>query len=425
MRTNKRNNNNNNKKQATGTMSRADYMAANERAFQGLSNRVREAKYQAYLASKRVAVVKNNYPAPRRAPPPANPGKGFRTPMSNRNRVVKSQVSISDCTMLYAMASIDPFDSLPALPCIPDTICVPSLKYQAKVEGDMKIGTLGIGFVSFNPWTMAVNDNGVAVTAVDYPIVVTNDTYNIGNFSYDAGALIGGLVFGLNSNSPYTAAYATGPNNVLRLVAAGLEIEYTGQLLNQSGAITVFQNNGLQDIPNGTSVTEIRNNPRSQTCATSKDARCYISYVPTASKFFSYENLDTYRPSALGTIHNAPLIILVSGGTVNTTFRFKAIAYFEAQFTNTDATPSHADPIGFPAFMSARSGQLPSTSPKQDLKQTLVKTQDIVKKEVTGLGNLGGAVGAAVGTALGGNTLLGEVIGREGGNLVTQILGNW
>lgn len=401
------------------------YVATNNRnpQFRNLPAKVKRAKYRAYLAKKAEKHVENNsrVNAPRIPIPPPPPQRFRNAPQ--RGKPKSTQVKISECTLLFAQASIDPFARLQKMPCIPDEITVPSFKYMSKCQATMTIGELGHGFVAVNPWTMAFNDATSTIIPfdyTDYPVVVTTANYNLQVFSASGTLVAAGDLAGQNSNSPFTYADLSAQNGRVRLVACGVEIMYTGELLNQSGAITVLQNNGLAPFENGTTPTQLMNNPRSKTCSNSKDSRCYLSYSATDAEFYSYKPPNNYTATHLDVPGNYPMIIYVSGATPGITFHVKTIAYFEAQLGNADSSPSESDPIGFGAFQAARTEFLPSDDPSSDLKQILGGTVKNVLKSVSGMGGtIGGTIGAAFG-----NPSAGYAIGSAAGSLLSSILGD-
>lgn len=405
----------------------SEYVAYNDRfrLFKAKTPAQKRSDWQAYLLrQKRKAinarVVEDSTNRSLIPTPPPPPRQKNRVPRQVGLKIQNSSTVLSECLLLYAQASIDPFTKLAKNPCIPDNLCAPSFKFQSKIECDMAVGANKTGFVAFSPWAMAFNDPGIVAPYVDAAIAVTTPTYTDTGITLDASEVTFSRVNIFNSNSPFSVAnYGALP---MRLVAAGVEIMYTGELLNQSGAITVLQNDGLNGYTNATPISFVRQNPRAMTCANSKDNRCYISYYPTDQKYLSYAPLTDYFASVIGSPVNNhhPLLIAISGGTAGITFMVKAVAYFEAQIPNFSATPSDSDPIGYPAFSAARTQMLPSPSPQIDLKNTLVNTLKNMGRSISGLG---GAVGGAIGTALG-NPAAGSVIGSAAGNLLSSILGD-
>jgi len=368
----------------------------------GLTKTERSQRYTAYVAQNSSNKNKNITPNTAVKAKNKNTNKN-RTPRQT-NRPYSNTVKLSDCLMLYAKASIDPFVNIQQMPCIPDTISAPSFKYKTFIDASFTVGTLGTGYAAFNPWAMAINNGGFNGTESDYPIIVTTGTYPLVDYANNATAVTSGYTIGLDSNSFYD--YNTISEGALRLVSAGLELEYMGQLLNQAGAISVIQWDGLQTIPDQT-ISSIRSNQRTQTCAVSKDSRCYVRYEPVLTQNFDYLNIDAYLPT-----HNStqppfyyPLLCIVNGATAGTQFRIRAVAYFELQLSKAPSSPSDSDPIGFSAFQSARSMVLPSPDPKADLISIINKTGQNIIKTVSGLApGVGTALGAALGNPAAGLT---------------------
>jgi hypothetical protein len=405
-------------------MSYNAYVAQNNTnpQFRNLPAKLKRAKYRAYLAKKAEKQVASNtrVNAPRVPIPPPPPPRYQNAPQ--RGKPNETRVKISECTLLFAQASIDPFSRLQKMPCIPDEITVPSFKYMSKCQTTLTVGTLGDGFVAVNPWTMAYNDAGATILpdVSDFPVVVTTETFASQFFQASGSAIAAGTIAGFTSNSPFTFADINSQDGRVRLVACGVEIMYTGELLNQSGAITVLQNNGLAPFTNGTTPSMLMNNPRSKTCANSKENRCYLSYAATDAQFYSYKPLSAYTAETLEVPGNYPMIIYISGATPGITFHVKTIAYFEAQLGNADSSPSESDPIGFGAFQAARTEFLPSDDPGSDLKQILGGTVRNVLRSVSGMG---GTIGATIGSAFG-NPSAGYALGNAAGSLLNSILGD-
>lgn len=415
----------------------AEYKAFNNRnpTFRNKTLKQKRADWQMYLQKRKnrtvnvaaqVAKANNNLiqPEPRRDTPQARQARNRRRNQPSiyqQNKLSKNV--LSDCLLLFAQASIDPFTKLDQLPCIPDALCIPSFKMMSKIEAQLAIGEEGVGFAAVNPWTMVANNFqgalGPDLAFTDTPLVTTASSYTLSTVN-----IAGALVF-TNELTPFNStsqfAYATIEKVPMRLVACGVEIEYTGQLMNQSGAITVLQNDGVLPIPLGTTVSAIKSNPRAKTCANSKDNRCYVTYYPTSQEHLSYDLVDKHVPSKIEVDPNYhPLLILISGATPGITFMVRVIAYFELQLPIAGASPSESDPIGYPAFQAARTITLPTDSPSNDLRNVLSATVKNIAKSVSGMGGtIGGAIGAAFG-----NPAAGSAVGSAAGQLLSSILGD-
>lgn len=392
-------------------LSKRNYYTANQVAFRRLTPKQKEDKYRRYVERyrKTAAAVTANAVSPTDTPQ--------KTKKTNNSQLPKqTQVTLSKCLMLYARAAIDPFDNITEMPCIPDNICAPSYKFKTFIDAGITVGSAGIGFAAFNPWTMACNDNAADTTAIDYPVIGTMATYGNDYYGF-VPSDVTNTVEGLNSNSPYP--YAQIAQGRMRLVAAGLEVEYTGVLLNQSGAISVIQWDGLQPVPNPTSIANIRSNQRTQTCATKKEARCYVRYEPTSSSNYDYSSLSDFRPStnpALGQAYY-PLLVIISGAQPGTTFRIRAISYFELQLSTAPSTPSESDPIGFPALQAARTQVLPTSNPESDLSQVLRMTAYNLKNSIS---KAAPAIGTAIGATFG-NPMLGHSLGVASKDIINSL----
>lgn len=395
-------------------MDKKTYMKTNQVAFRNLTPAERERKWKMYnqkqnrINALSARVPRNTVPRGKFVP------KKKAAPKNTPN-------VLSRCLVEYAKASIDPFDQSIVEPCIPDNLVIPSYKHASVIQGQMVIGTQGVGVILFNPWTAAANDLGHSAFQTDFPILVSSGSYNVATINPDTNYVIGGQLVGMNSNSNLTVAYCL--EQPFRLVAAGVELFYTGPLLSMAGAITTLQNKGLEPIKNNTTFNTLRGDPRSRTCSVAKGSRCYVSYYPTSNADLSYEPFSSYMPSRDPTIANlegvyAPLVIAVSGAQPGSTFQFRAHCYYEAQLSGATFTPSHADPIGFPAFQSARTELIATDQPSADLKTVLIKTMRNVAQSVSGVLPM---AGTALGTFLG-NPGLGTFAGTASGGLLNAIL---
>lgn len=413
---NKTNNNNNN------LLSKAQYLEVNQQAFSGLSKTIKDQKYQAYVKryqARNQSIVKSN--ANKRTNVKNNQNQlSMRKNMSNtiyknlNSKADNYRFKLSKCLLSYAQASIDPFDNITELPCIPDVITVPSYKFRTYLEADVTIGSAGTGFAVMNPFHMLVNDNASSSSYSDYAVVTTDSTYSTATYNWgptDIGTIVTGYNPASNLSIVAIAQYA------YRLVAAGMEVDYTGVLLNQAGLVSVIQWDGLENIPNPLAISTIRQHPRSQTCPTSREARCYIRYEPVLSSNYDYSGSSLYYPT--GRSINYPLGIFISGAEPDTTFRIRAVAFFEVQGLNLPATPSEADPIGFPAFQAARSEVLPTPDPKSDLLSILKKTAGNIMNTVSGFAPV---IGTAIGSVFG-QPAVGGIVGGLSKDLIQSLFG--
>lgn len=398
-------------------LTKKNYYKVNNQTFVGLTEKEKNDKYIAYLAKKNAkgTVLRKNQ-TPLRSVPKLR-GMNQRVNQLRTIREPKiSNMKLSECLLRYAQASVDPFSELDQPACIPDNIAVPSYKFSSMIQSFFNIGTLGTGWAIFNPWDMVVNDNASNGTSVDYPLVVTGSTYDKVDYDWDIADL-NTTVSGVNSNSFFDSTQIY--RGQIRLVAAGIECFYMGQLIDSAGTVATLQYDGLKVIPNPSTTSDIQNNPKTVVCGTSKAARCYVSYYPTNSDVLSYRDLALYRPSELDVLVYHPLIIYVTGATPSTQFQVKCVAHFELQIPGMHATASETDPIGFPALQAARSAHRVTDSPEDDLRSILQSTLRNVAKSVSGLAP---QVGTAIGAAFG-QPAIGGMMGSAAQAIMTNLLG--
>jgi hypothetical protein len=351
--------------------------------------------------------------------------------LSGRNRKVaainkpkrpqpkSSRVKFSECLVRYAQASIDPFNTQLSEVCIPDNIIIPSHKFSVTINGNLVVGTKGTGYAALNPWTGAVNDNvNGNPGAINIPLTCTTAAYDQTDFLADPGLFTGARILSTQSNSMYTtASFGTSP---MRLVAAGLQISYTGQLLNQSGIISLLQNDGLTPFPQTTLIATFNNNPRTRICATSSKDRCFLSYYPTNDNVISYRPINDYiTPNMANSVGvNWPLAIVVSGATPGTTCFVQVRCFYEVQMPGANVTPSHGDPVGYSAFMAARTTVPQTPHPERDLSEIMSNAARTLLTDVSGvLPAFGTAVGAYFG-----NPQAGGIIGSAGRSFIQSAL---
>jgi len=420
-------------------LNKQQYLETNRSNFVGLTKKQKDDRYQLYrqkyLNKDRADLVgmttKNRQIIPYQVSNPRKPNNGNQNINMTKARKATNRSTnmggnsnlkfkLSKCLLSYARASIDPFDNITELPCIPDVITVPAYRFRTYLEADVEVGGEGVGWAVMSPWKMIMYQNGSTGTSSDFPVVTTHNTYGSGEYIWDPTDIGGGTVIGWNPQSQMSFADinpVTNPGVSWRLVAAGMELDYTGVLLDQAGLVTVIQWDGLNTIPLGTTIPVLRQHPRSQSCATSREARCYIRYEPTNTDNYSYQTEPFYYPAGRTTYY--PLGIFVSGATPGTTFRIRAVAFFEIQSSTLPAVPSEADPVGFPAFQAARSSHLPTPDPQSDLFSILKKTASNILTSISGFAPV---IGTAIGSMFG-QPAVGGVIGGVSKDLIQSLFG--
>lgn len=339
--------------------------------------------------------AKKQRPVRRAYARPSAPPTVIRPRPSRKLQYTMTKKTIEDCTLLYAKVLTNPFDNSVQEACIPDTVCVPSYKFSTTAQSTFTIGTQGIGYVAFNPWAMCAG-NWANAASVNPPLVGTSATYSSDQYVCTTALALAGDIVVHNSNSFFSEAnIKTGE---IRLVGAGVEIFYTGKVLEQSGIVVSLQNDGLKPFPNNTSISALQINPRSVTCSVSSKERCYLTYTPTDHKVTSYAPITDYIAEDLAVPAFNPLLMMVSGAEPGTTFQFRARAFFEAQLPGMSVSPSHADPQGMAKVLELKTMHPVTTDPTSDSKKLILT---LLRNAGESLARAAPYVGSAVGAAFG------------------------
>jgi hypothetical protein len=286
---------------------------------------------------------------------------------------------LSDCTVDYAKAVIDPFSYSGSLPCIPDLTILPSNKIQVKIRGTLQTGLQGTGYVLLNPFSAYANNNGISTVYINYPIIYTDSNYDNGSIAYSAsgGAFLTAGIFGANGNSPYAG------NNALqyRVVAAGLKVQYTGNELYKQGTVHTFRH--PVNIASGTTTANIMgfNYSRRQPVARSEE---YVFYTPSSTFYTDYHS-DAELLPGLTQDNLFQLGIWITGGAVGNPqpWIFEAVVFFELQGTGLPLSPSHSDTVGYGGVLSALPTTAPMGTPKSIINSVLEGAAQAVRENMS------------------------------------------
>jgi hypothetical protein len=285
----------------------------------------------------------------RRPPRNKRPRKRARMAVSE----AKSVIHFSECAVDYLRALIDPFGDFMQPPCIPDMISIPSFKYNSRTRGVMYIGTSGYGFVSYDPFTAAVNDCSQADACLN------TSTAAWAGSSFNA-APDGTTVVATNSTSMFnTAGLASTTTNggaQIRLVGGAVRITYTGTTLNQGGTVLILR------FPSNINLTPTYGqviNFRQTTVTPVTRKELSVNYMPDTVSYISYQSFPTsYTTAGGGTTHKS--IGFMVTGVPGITFQVEAVSHFELIGSTYTQSPSHTDPSGFGAAMQAAQTTEPS-----------------------------------------------------------------
>lgn len=166
-----------------------------------------------------------------------------RVALSNAAKLINSEsvrnslgtVRMSSCAAKLAAAIADPFSEEAKGACFPSFPAPDSHKVQAFTRFTGHIGTLGEGFIAFNPClgrdAPSIWHSTAAYDSTNIAILSALNTYATG-------------VSALGHNGPYTVdqliTTANPPLISGRVVAVGARVTFTGTNLNESGTITLL-----------------------------------------------------------------------------------------------------------------------------------------------------------------------------------------
>jgi hypothetical protein len=257
------------------------------------------------------------------------------SPSSKKSRRQAMTTMLSPCARDYAYALRDPFDG--PLSCVPSSFPpLPSFKTRVFSRGTLTIGTNGYGFVIVNPQAFMVNDetsvffSGSTYTGTGFPAAVnTTGTSNA------------------SSNSPFSAAdLGENPASAqFRIVSVGVRTWYIGTELNLSGQMI-----GLRQPDNdsvlGLLVADVLGfDSARRVTTTSERVPLEVMWIPTQPRDLEYTSeVDT----------SFPCMGVLASGVAQSFYAFEV--YATAEFIGRNVTgksPSHADPSGFAAVLTA------------------------------------------------------------------------
>jgi hypothetical protein len=312
-------------------------------------------------------------------------------------------LTLSVCASKYLQALYDPF--LCVAPCIPAAFSPPSQKYTVWSRGTFTVGTAGSGGVAYWPFRMAFSDQAFTGTYYYYPIVTTSGTYTATSnlFVQTSGQLetlpgvasttFLGQVGQAGSSSPYTqASFFVGAQRNMRLVGAGIAVEFCDMILNMSGDYYLWRNPSPSSYlttneSNFGALTAIK----SCTMTKISSAQVGTSYLPSLGT-----DLDIYPdpgyPAAAGApvfprgiIDRLACAVFISNAQPGQRFNYSAIAHFEAYGSALPVTPSSSDPPAVSAIIAAA----PDTPPPAEMKAAVVEAQKVLVQNAINDGHAG------------------------------------
>jgi len=315
-----------------------------------------------------------------KAKPKKQPQRRKNPPVANNPT---SAIYVAPCTRMYAKALTNPF-AVQGLPCIPDSIVLPSYKFTTKARGVFSTGTTGVGFCIIDPFQMLVNDGtwDASGSPVEFggAIYYTDKTYTLTNMTIMSAGVLSTGVNIANPNSMFSFAdFNPGSGDVavrsrqFRLVGCGLKVSYIGSNLYNAGRLVIFRNQGNSSLDPSTAYTGsmfLQDNYTSM--STVSRAPRYVFYVPDDPTFIAYNPGSDFLPN-LGQIPQTSgshysMGIYIDGGSIDPnqqSWEFEAVAFFEAIGSTFTLSKSDGDPVGHDIIMSSLPNKAPTGTPQQ------------------------------------------------------------
>lgn len=248
----------------------------------------------------------------------------------------KPVLHLSPCAKAYARARLDPLNNNDnELPCIPDLYDIPSFKFCSKNRGVTSVGVGGIGYVAVVPNAFSNNlpylvSTVNAFTPID--LTFTNPTT--------------GLTFTPDLKFPWQV---TNPRMV-RCVAMGVRVRYTGTQLNLGGRLILHNNPGTFNYQ-GRTVNDITTEPSAVVHPCTRQWKGVV-WNPAIHSAYEYSSDPTQTINATSASNIG--LIAIFEGTPGNTYEFEVIRYFEAVDNSTNAgvfpvpstSKSHSDVVG-------------------------------------------------------------------------------
>jgi hypothetical protein len=308
----------------------------------------------------------------------------------DRQIIPMNDIKIRNCTLEYASALVNPFGTRATMPCIPDNVVIPSYKLQTKCRGVFSTGTMGLGFVLFDPWKMCYKDGSFAGTFSTFPLLYSGSPYAQANVNWQ---IAGGVPFdlgmhGANSNSLFNAGdlEEAASNRQIRLVAAGLKIQYVGSNLYNQGRVTIARVSGNANFPTTYTGNDLLIDNYTNTMPVSRKSE-YTFYTPDDHSLLSYHPLSNYVAANGGVDHFAYTIVIEGGSLTNPqSWAFEAVAYFEIIGRALTLSPSHSDVENMGHALESLPVRNPSSHPKIVENSVFTKLTNLIKSSVSNYG---------------------------------------
>lgn len=278
----------------------------------------------------------------------------------NNQRMPEVVPVVSKCSRDYMSCLTNPYRSISPLPCIPDIISLPSNKFRSRSIGTFVTNASGQGGIGVNPFRTLSNSSAAYYASTSTWAPPVGD-----DFTFAAGT---NTAAGFMSTS-YNLVQLQQDFIQLRLVGCGVKVRYAGTELNRAGRITSYRSPSNTSIVSGT-INQLLSIPSTRKFPMLRVWRS-VTYVPDDPDFLGYQTVAELF--AKQNFNQGTLLHIIDGAPPNTSFDYEISAYWEMigaiNFSNTNFTSSHSDPVGLGAAISAVPLKISERSPEQQEKK--------------------------------------------------------
>jgi hypothetical protein len=218
---------------------------------------------------------------------------------------------IQHCSLLYWKTLTNPWEVLAkgAAVCIPDLNDQASMKFSTRMRGTLYVGTAGVGFIALCPVQAGNNSSVGACSAANYAGTGPNSSGT-------------GVTTLQDLQYPWNIATSSVAPPLVRLVACGVRIRYTGTELNRAGNIMPFSLSTLGESY-GVVGSTIMNMQSVKTYPNNRQW-CGAVFNPTLPSDYQYTNGNpTYNNGSIG-------VVIMGDPTSGNSYEYDIVRFWEA-----------------------------------------------------------------------------------------------
>ena len=278
-------------------------------------------------------------------------GRRRRRQKQNIPRTIK----ISDCAAKYAYALHNPFRAFAegvGEVCVPDQSLIPSVKSRFK--------TIFNGSTGVNSWGSAAAMCGGFGSSTT--VAISSNSVNTGTAATTFGAMAGN--FANFTTCEWPASEITGSARLMRIVAYGIRIRYTGTQLNMGGVVHCYRSPNNRDL-GLTAIGDLGGYAETVSLPFDREWKA-IHWTPQLASDFAYNNTVSLGEDTL--------VFAIQSAAAQQPFEIEVVAYTETVGVQVGGTtPTHSDAVGFSAAQQASQGDKYVTNGSGPSKQSVLE----------------------------------------------------